>query len=68
MTPSVSHSRSEETAKSKARWFQSLPVAERMDYLCSITDLILENNSRAANKKNAQPTSDRIRIISIPSG
>jgi hypothetical protein len=30
-------------AKAKARWFQSLTLSERMDMLCSFTDLILFN-------------------------
>jgi hypothetical protein len=65
MEISVSHSREQETAKSKALWFQSLSLAERMDYLCSITDLILENNRSVADKQNAQSTSGRVRVLSI---
>lgn len=34
----------------KARWFQSVPVAERMEFLCSITDLIVENNPQVLQK------------------
>jgi hypothetical protein len=30
----VWHDLSEETPEAKARWFQSLTVAERMEYLC----------------------------------
>lgn len=66
MTLSVSHSREQETAKGKARWFQSLSLTERMDYLCFITDLILENNPDVILKKNAQSTSDGICVLSIP--
>ena len=33
----------EEEAEAKARWFQSLTLSERMDMLCSFTDLILFN-------------------------
>lgn len=50
MTLSVSHDRTQETAESKARWFQSLSLTERMDYLCAITDLILENNPHIARR------------------
>ena len=65
MNISVSHSREQETAASKALWFQSLSLTERMDYLCSVTDLILENNQNVVNKKNAQSTSGRVRVLSI---
>ena len=65
MNISVSHSREQETAKGKALWFQSLSLTERMDYLCSVTDLILENNPNVVNKKNAQSTSGRVCVLSI---
>lgn len=60
----VSHSRQEETPEAKARWFQSLPIKERMDLLCFFTDLILEHNPSVADLRDAQPTSRRIRLIS----
>jgi hypothetical protein len=62
----VSHDRQQETPEAKARWFQSLSLRERMDYLCSITDLVLENNPRIVDLKNAQPLAGRIRVISRP--
>ena len=40
----VSHNRDEETMEAKARWFQSLTLAERMDMLCAFTDLALSVN------------------------
>ena len=60
----VCHDRAEESLAAKARWFQSLPLSERMELLCSFTNLALENNPRLAEKKNARPTSDRICILS----
>jgi hypothetical protein len=68
MTPSVSHDREKETPEAKARWFQSLSLEERMDYLCAITDLILENNPTAAARRYAQPTSRRVRVLTDASG
>lgn len=67
----VFHGREHESPEAKARWFQSLPLAERMDYLCAMTDLILENNPRAAELKNdwvenAQPVAGRIRVLRRP--
>lgn len=63
MVGSISHDREEETLEAKTRWFQSLTLAERMDYLCAITDLILENNPNAMRMKNAEPTARRIRVL-----
>jgi len=40
----VSHERQEEAMEAKARWFQSLPLEERMALLCEFTDLILAVN------------------------
>jgi hypothetical protein len=63
MIRSISHDREEETPQAKARWFQSLTLAERMDYLCAITDLVLENNPKVAERRNAQSTSGRVRVL-----
>jgi hypothetical protein len=38
--------------KAKARWFQSLPLAERMQLLVSFTDLILEVNAQMMEKRH----------------
>jgi hypothetical protein len=59
----ISHDRQEETIEAKARWFQSLSLAERMDVLCFFTDLILANNPQIAEKKDAQPVAGRIRVV-----
>ena len=69
MNKTVSHSRSEETPEAKAYWFQSLPLSERMDMLCFFTDLILNSNPNIMDqKKDAQPPSRRVRIISKTQG
>jgi hypothetical protein len=41
MNQAISHDYQEETVEAKARWFQALPLAERMELLCLFTDLIL---------------------------
>jgi len=67
MERKISHSREEETPEAKARWFQSLSLDERMELLCSFTDLVLEVNPGILElKKNARPTSGRIRVLSAP--
>ena len=55
MNPTISHNRQEETLAAKARWFQSLPLSERMELLCIFTDLILENNPHIVEQRDAQP-------------
>ena len=64
MTMTISHKLEEETPEAKARWFQSLPLAERMDLLCFFTDLILENNPLVAERKDAKPIAGRVRVLS----
>jgi hypothetical protein len=60
----VTHDRSEETMEAKARWFQSLPLSERMEMLCSITDLALTVNPALQERKDAQPVAGRIQVLS----
>ena len=61
---SISHDRREETIEAKARWFRSLPMSERMDMLCSFTDLALSVNPALQERKHAQPVAGRIQILS----
>lgn len=61
----ISHDRRDESPAAKARWFQSLTLEERMEYLCAVTDLVLENSPQTAERKHAQPTSGRIRVLEI---
>jgi hypothetical protein len=62
----VSHDLRDESLEAKARWFQSLSLAERMELLCAFTDLALSANPALADVKNAQPTQGRVRIITAP--
>ncbi len=61
---SVSHDWQEETLEAKARWFQSLPMQERMQALCDLTDLALAINPSLLEKKHVEPTARRFQIIS----
>jgi hypothetical protein len=63
MKPTVSHGWGEETLEAKARWFQSLTLAERMDMLCWFTDLILSANPRIVEQKNAEPVAGRVLVL-----
>ena len=64
MNKTISHGRKEETPEAKARWFQSLPLSERMDWLCFFTDLILENTPDIVEQKEVKPIPGRIRVLS----
>jgi hypothetical protein len=61
---SVSHQWEEETPEAKTRWFRSLPMADRMQLLCDLTDLALAINPSLPEEKRAKPTPGRIQVIS----
>jgi hypothetical protein len=63
MEKTVSHDRREETIEAKARWFQSLTLAERMELFCQWTDFILSVNPKIVERKDAQPIPGRVRVL-----
>ena len=65
MIGSISHDIRDESLAAKARWFQSLPLEERMDVFVAFTNLILENNPDVVKKKSLPRASNRVRIISL---
>lgn len=64
MKPAIRHDRQEESMEAKARWFQSLSMAERMEAFCSFTDLALSVNPRLKDRRHAQPVAGRIQVLS----
>ena len=60
----VTHDRREETIEAKTRWFRSLPLSDRMDLLCFVTDLALSGNPRLPERKHAEPVAGRIQVLS----
>jgi len=60
---SVTHDFGEESPEEKARWYQSLPLSERMEMLCAFTDLALEVNPSLPDLKDAQPAHGPVQII-----
>ncbi|NIW80677.1 MAG: hypothetical protein GWN16_14985 [Calditrichae bacterium] len=68
MNKYISHSWDDETPEAKARWFQSLSLSQRMEVLCSVYEMILQNNPRIMEFKNAEPTTRSIRILRKSSG
>ncbi|MBN2410284.1 hypothetical protein JXQ31_01245 [candidate division KSB1 bacterium] len=68
MKGQIFHSFNAESMESKAKWFLSLTLTERMELLCAYTDLILENNPEILETKNAQPVTGRIQVLSKTRG
>jgi len=64
MDKAISHDRNDESTEAKARWFQSLTISERMEMLCSFTDMALTVNPSLQERKHAQSVAGRIQIIS----
>jgi hypothetical protein len=64
MSAALSHDRGDESIEKKALWFRSLPLAERMEMLCSFTDLALTVNPRLQELRRAQSPTGRIQVIS----
>ena len=60
----ISHKRSDETIEAKVKWFRTLNLSERMEMLCTYTDLALELNPQLPDKKYAQQAKKRIQILS----
>ncbi len=63
MKKEVSFGFENETMESKARWFQSLPISERMEMLCMFTDMILENNPEIVEKRDVKSLTGRIQVL-----
>ena len=68
MKGQIFHTFNAESIESKVNWFISLPLSDRMELLCAFTDLILENNPKILESKNAQPVAGRIQVLSGSQG
>jgi hypothetical protein len=66
MNRGISHNYEDETIEAKTRWFQSLPLSERMEIMCAFTDLALEINPDLPDEKDAQPPNRSFQIITRP--
>jgi hypothetical protein len=64
MNATVSHDRNEETIEAKTLWFRSLTLEERMEMLCTFTELLLAANPTIAEKKDAELIKGRVRVLS----
>ena len=68
MKPKVLHGWAEETPETKARWFQSLTLAQRMDVFCWFTDMILSVNPRILESTDAKPIAGRVLVLTQTPG
>ncbi len=64
MNATVSHDRNEETIEAKTLWFRSLTLEERMEMLCTFTELLLAANPTIAENKDAELIKGRVRVLS----
>ena len=63
MKKKISHDWEDECIEAKAKWFRSLTLTERMETLCSFTDLAFEINPDIADRKDAEQTDRSILIV-----
>ena len=63
MNASISHDRQDESPEAKARWFRSLSLTERMELLCSYTNLILSVRPDLMGSRDARPIAGRIQVL-----
>jgi len=64
MNRQVSHSFEDESMEAKTLWFSSLSLQERMEILCTFTDLALENNPNLPDMRDDKQTDRRVQILS----
>jgi hypothetical protein len=64
MEKKVLHDFQAETIEEKTRWFRSLTVQERADILIMFTEIALALNPKLGIKKNAQPVTGRVLVLS----
>ncbi len=54
MDKKILHTREDEAIEAKTRWFRSLSLSERMEILCTFTDLALSINPGIAEIREAK--------------
>ena len=64
MNKEISHKRDEETIEAKTRWYRSLTLSERMEILCSFTDLALSINPKIVEKRDVKQAKKGVLILS----
>ncbi len=62
----VSHDRAEESFEAKARWFQTLTMDERLDYLFELMDMMAENDNKAVRPIDVSAFKGCVQILRLP--
>lgn len=63
MLTSISHDRADESMEAKARWFQTLSIEERLEFLCELVDMALEVRPQLAEPADATFAEGSLRIV-----
>ena len=63
MLKSISHDRADESMAAKARWFQTLSIEERLEFMCELIDLALEVRPQLAEPADATRAEESLRIV-----
>lgn len=63
MLTSISHDRADESMEAKARWFQTLSIEERLEFLCELVDMALEVRPQLAEPADATCAEGSLRIV-----
>jgi len=65
MTQRYWFGREGESREEQARWFSSLPLKQRMDIFCEITEQILADDPGLPDRLLPEPIPGRIQILSL---
>ena len=66
MKKAKSYEGSDDSIEAKARWFQTLTVEERMQWLDETVEAALAANPELAHRHDDFPANCRVRVISLP--
>ncbi len=68
MKKAISYQGTDDSIEAKARWFQSLTVEERIQWLNETVEAALAANPDLANQPDDFPANWRVRVIALPEG
>jgi hypothetical protein len=66
MKKAIRYEGSDDSIEAKARWFQSLTVEERMQWLDETVEAALATNPELAHQDHGFPANCRVRVVTLP--
>ena len=66
MIGTIGNNRQEESMEAKTLWFCTLSILDRIEMLCSVTDIALTINPGIQDKRNVKSITGRIQILELP--